>query len=57
MEPVFMILGESAAIAASLACSHHVSTHDLPYPLLRTELEKAGQILETQAANAEGVNP
>ncbi|TKC05917.1 FAD-dependent oxidoreductase [Pedobacter frigoris] len=36
MEPVFMILGESAATAASLAIDHHIDVQNVPY----AELEK-----------------
>jgi hypothetical protein len=46
MEPVFMILGESAAIAASLCLNNDSPVQDLPYNELRPELLSAGQILE-----------
>lgn len=46
MEPVFMILGESAAIAADLALNDKVALQDLPYSALKPELIKAGQVLE-----------
>ena len=46
MEPVFMILGESAAIAADIAIEENVALQDVPYLTLRTELLNAGQILE-----------
>jgi hypothetical protein len=46
MEPVFMVLGESAARAASIAIREGCSTHDVPYDGLRSELLAAGQILE-----------
>ncbi len=46
MEPVFMILGESAAIAADLVLAEGIPTQALPYHVLRPELEKAVQVLE-----------
>ena len=46
MEPVFMILGQSAAIAGSLALkADKAAVQDVPYQRLRTALEEAGQIL------------
>ncbi|MEY4689512.1 MAG: hypothetical protein RIR76_3535 [Verrucomicrobiota bacterium] len=46
MEPVFMILGESAATAASLALEAGVAVQDVPYPDLRRRLLADGQVLE-----------
>jgi hypothetical protein len=46
MEPVFMVLGESAAIAACLAIDGGAAVQDLAYSRLRPELEKAEQVLE-----------
>jgi len=46
MEPVFMILGQSAATAAVLASEAGVDVQDLPYPTLRARLLQDGQILE-----------
>jgi hypothetical protein len=46
MEPVFMVLGQSAAIAASIAIDKNVQTHEVPYPELRAALIKNQQILE-----------
>lgn len=46
MEPVFMILGHSAATAAVLAISEGQTVQDLDYSLLREELLKDGQILQ-----------
>ncbi|RYC70423.1 MULTISPECIES: FAD-dependent oxidoreductase [Spirosoma] len=45
MEPVFMILGQSAATAAVLAINNKVSPQRLPYATLRPVLEKDGQKL------------
>ena len=46
MEPVFMILGQSAATAAVLAIQNKMSPQKLPYEKLRTVLAKDGQKLE-----------
>lgn len=46
MEPVFMILGQSAAIAARLAIEQSLPLQDLPYQSLRNKLVEAGQVLE-----------
>ncbi len=48
MEPVFMILGQSAASAAVLAIENAVTPQQLPYEKLREVLLKAGQKLEVQ---------
>ena len=45
MEPVFMTLGQSAAIAAGAALDAKVRLQDLPYPLLRERLVAAKQVL------------
>ncbi len=46
MEPVFMILGQSAATAAVLALEEGCPLHDLSYDRLRAELERGGQVLQ-----------
>ncbi len=46
MEPVFMILGQSAATAAVMAIDAKQSVQDVPYAKLREQLLKDGQILE-----------
>ena len=46
MEPVFMILGESAATAASMALDATTTVQNVPYPQLRARLLADGQILE-----------
>nr|WP_197443449.1 FAD-dependent oxidoreductase [Lignipirellula cremea] len=46
MEPVFMILGQSAATAACLALDADIPVQDLPYEQLRKRLEADGQVLE-----------
>lgn len=45
MEPVFMILGQSAGTIASMAIDKRKSIHDLPYGEIKKELEASGQIL------------
>jgi FAD dependent oxidoreductase len=46
MEPVFMVLGQSAATAATLAIDGDVAVQDVPYAQLRERLLKDGQVLE-----------
>ncbi|SFA75956.1 FAD dependent oxidoreductase [Lentibacillus halodurans] len=46
MEPVFMILGQSAGAAASLAHKDNTTVQDIEYQTLKRELESAGQVLE-----------
>jgi hypothetical protein len=50
MEPVFMILGQSAATAAVLAIEKNIAVQDIPYSELRMKLVTDGQILEKQTA-------
>lgn len=49
MEPVFMILGESAATAAVLAIEGRVAVQDVDYAALRKHLLEEHQILESPA--------
>jgi hypothetical protein len=49
MEPVFMILGQSAATAAVLAIDQNLAVQDVPYAALRARLLADGQVLETPA--------
>ncbi|GIX05287.1 MAG: xanthan lyase [Planctomycetaceae bacterium] len=46
MEPVFMVLGQSAATAACLSLEQGCAVQDLPYPLLRDRLLADRQVLE-----------
>jgi hypothetical protein len=46
MEPVFMILGQSAGTVASLALESNKEINDLPYKMIRTKLIEDGQVLE-----------
>ncbi len=45
MEPVFMVLGESAAIAAHLCIEAGCTVQELPYAKLEPRLAKANQVL------------
>ena len=57
MEPVFMILGESAAHAAHLAISQNVAVQNLPSARLQELLRTAGQAVRWPvAANADEDN-
>ena len=49
MEPVFMVLGQSAATAAVLAIDAEQAVQDVPYSLLRERLLADGQVLEAAA--------
>lgn len=50
MEPVFMILGQSAAVAASIAIDKKIPVQDITYETLQAELRKRGQILTIEDA-------
>ena len=50
MEPVFMILGQSAATAAVMAIEAKIPVQDVPYAKLRERLLQDGQILHGQPA-------
>ena len=54
MEPVFMILGQSAATAAALAIEEKVPAQKVSYPRLRTKLLANNQVLEWTTAPASG---
>ncbi len=45
MEPVFMILGQTAGTVASMAIEKKKSIYDLPYEDIKSQLEADGQIL------------
>jgi len=51
MEPVFMILGQSAATAAAIAIDNEVSVQQVPYRELRSRLIADGQALEEPATD------
>jgi len=48
MEPVFMILGQSAGTAAVLAIDEGVAVQDIPYEKLKSSLLKAGQLITNE---------
>jgi hypothetical protein len=54
MEPVFMILGQSAATAAVMAIDSKIAVQDVPYAKLRERLLKDGQILTYSEPPAAG---
>jgi len=45
MEPVFMILGQSAATVATLAVEQNKPAWQIPYAEIQKQLEKDGQVL------------
>ena len=47
MEPVFMILGQSSAMAAVMAIDSNIAVQSVDYAALRKRLIEAGQILES----------
>ena len=54
MEPVFMILGQSAAVAAVMSIRRGIDVQALSYDELRTELLKEGQVLERPDTKKKG---
>lgn len=52
MEPVFMILGQSAATAAAMAIDGKLAVQDVPYARLRELLLQDNQVLELASADA-----
>ena len=52
MEPVFMILGESSATAASMAIDAKLPVQKIDYAKLREQLAKDGQVLEWKSDEA-----
>src|SRR5699024_5262365 len=53
MEPVFMILGQSAATAAVLSIDKGVAVQNIDYQQLRAQLLKDGQMLEYKGVESE----
>ncbi|WP_319591168.1 FAD-dependent oxidoreductase [uncultured Draconibacterium sp.] len=49
MEPVFMILGQSAAMIAAMSIEEETPIHELQYQEIKTKLETAGQVLKHEA--------
>jgi hypothetical protein len=52
MEPVFMILGQSAATAAVMAIDGRLAVQDVPYATLRARLLADGQVLDYAGGSA-----
>jgi hypothetical protein len=50
MEPVFMILGQSAATAACMAIDDNIAVQDVDYNKLKTSLLEKGQVLTMENA-------
>ena len=46
MEPVFMILGQSAGVVAAMAIEKDIDIHDLDYDELKSKLIECRQILD-----------
>ena len=58
MEPVFMILGQSAATAACMALDDKSAVQDIDYDQLTAQLIREGQVLEYDVyADGKGVDP
>jgi hypothetical protein len=61
MEPVFMILGQSAATAAVLAIEEEIPVQDISYDKLKTRLVDDGQVIELEKSNrvafGRGIDP
>ena len=51
MEPVFMILGQSAAAAAYLAIEKGIPVQDIDYDALKRTLEEKGQVLASMPSD------
>ncbi len=54
MEPVFMVLAQSAAAAAALALRDGIAVQDVPYADLRERLASAGQVLAWDESRPHG---
>ncbi len=54
MEPVWMILGESAGVAAAMANQNRIPVQDVDHGRLRAKLRQRGQKLERSDAEAAG---
>jgi len=57
MEPVFMLLGQSAALAAHLALRAGVPVQQVRYEELRPLLEQAGQVVDEDCATNTAYEP
>jgi hypothetical protein len=57
VEPTWMILGQSAGVAAALAAKQNVTVQKLPYPALRERLLAQKQVLEIPVLAAPSPEP
>jgi len=57
VEPTWMILGQSAGIAAALAADKATTVQDLPYPKLRERLLVQGQVLDLPVLKTQPSTP
>ena len=57
MEPVFMVLGESAAIVADIAIEDDTCVQLIPYATIASALVEADQVLDSDVANTANPNP
>lgn len=57
MEPVFMILGQSAATATALALAEDIALQDVDYQALRKRLLADGQVLEKKVVDTPEKGP
>ncbi len=57
VEPTWMILGQSAGVAAALAAKQNVSVQKLPYPALRERLLAQNQVLDIPVLAAPSPEP
>lgn len=57
VEPTWMILGQSAGVAAALAARQNVAVQKLPYPALRDRLLAQKQVLEIPVLAAPSPEP
>ena len=57
MEPVFMILAESSAVAACMAVDTGRTVQEIGYGALEKRLLERGQVLRTDIENSDRINP
>ena len=46
LEPTWMVIGQSAGVAASMAATQRIPVHDVPLAELKARLRALGQVLE-----------
>lgn len=57
MEPVFMILGQSAAVASKMAIERDIAVQDVAYAELKSRLEELGQVLDLPNSTVNKAKP